>query len=130
MKERPILIAVIGYMIGILWGLYFNFSVALFYIFIAAIYFILKTFLSKNKWNILSPRRYIRYIKVFFNRKSIYLIIIISIISNLIVDFQNRGYENVYNLYNGFQNYWGFVSFMVKFFYTDYKMEVVWNRRI
>lgn len=96
MKERPILIAVIGYMIGILWGLYFNFSVALFYIFIAAIYFILKTFLSKNKWNILSPRRYFRYLKIFFNRKSIYLIIIISIISNLIVDFQNEKYENVY----------------------------------
>ena len=97
MKERPILIAVIGYMIGILWGLYFNFSVALFYIFIAAIYFILKTFLLKNKWNILSPRRYFRYIKIFFNRKSIYLIIIISIISNLIVNFQNEKYENVYN---------------------------------
>ena len=96
MKERPILIAVIGYMIGILWGLYFNFSVALLYIFIAAIYFILKTFLSKNKWNILSPRRYFRYIKIFFNRKSIYLIVIISIISNLIVNFQNRRYENVY----------------------------------
>ena len=90
MKERPILIAVIGYMIGILWGLYFNFSVALLYIFIAAIYFILKTFLSKNKWNILSPRRYFRYIKIFFNRKSIYLIIIISIITNLIVNFQNE----------------------------------------
>ncbi len=96
MKERPILIAVIGYMIGILWGLYFNFSVALLYIFIAAIYLILKTFLSKNKWNILSPRRYFRYIKIFFNRKSIYLIIIISIISNLIVNFQNEKYENVY----------------------------------
>mgnify|MGYP003372188080 CR=1 FL=1 len=96
MKERPILIAVIGYMIGILWGLYFNFSVALLYIFIAAIYVILKTFLSKSKWNILSPRRYFRYVKIFFNRKSIYLIVIISIISNLIVNFQNRRYENVY----------------------------------
>ena len=96
MKERPILIAVIGYIIGILWGLYFNFSVAFLYIFIAAIYFILKTFWSKSKWNILSPRRYFRYVKIFFNRKSIYLIVIISIISNLIVNFQNRRYENVY----------------------------------
>lgn len=96
MKERPILIAVIGYIIGILWGLYFNFSVVLLYIFIAAIYFILKNFWSKSKWNILSPRRYFRYIKIFFNRKSIYLIVIISIISNLIVDFQNEKYENVY----------------------------------
>ena len=96
MKERPILIVVIGYMIGILWGLYFNFSVALLYIFITAIYVILKTFLSKSKWNILSPRRYFRYVKIFFNQKSIYLIVIISIISNLIVNFQNRRYENVY----------------------------------
>ena len=96
MKERPILIAVIAYIIGILWGLYFNFSVAFLYIFIAAIYFILKTFLSKSKWNILSPRRYFRYIKIFFNRKSIYLIVIISIISNLIVNYQNEKYESVY----------------------------------
>ena len=96
MKERPILIAVIGYIIGILWGLYFNFSVAFLYIFIAAIYFILKTFWSKSKWNILSPRRYFRYIKIFFNRKSIYLIVIISIISNFTVNFQNKKYESVY----------------------------------
>ena len=48
MKERPILIAVIGYIIGILWGLYFNFSVAFLYIFIAAIYFILKMIGTTN----------------------------------------------------------------------------------
>ena len=96
MKERPILIAVIGYMIGILWGLYFNFSVALLYIFITAIYFIIKPFWTGRKWSFLSFRRYFRYIKLFFNRKSIYLLIIISIISNLIVNFQNKKYDSTY----------------------------------
>lgn len=96
MKERPILIAVIGYMIGILWGLYFNFSVALLYIFITAIYFIIKPFWAGRKWSFLSFRRYFKYIKLFLNRKTIYLLIIISIISNLIVNFQNKKYDSTY----------------------------------
>ena len=98
MKERPALIAVIGYMIGILWGLYFNFSIALLYIFIAVIYFIKRKtdkedlnqkeeIKIKSKLNILSITRYFKYFKLFLNQKSIYLIIIFSIISNLIVTF-------------------------------------------
>ena len=107
MKERPALIAVIGYMIGILWGLYFNFSIALLYIFIAVIYFIKRKtdkedlnqkeeIKIKSKLNILSITRYFKYFKLFLNRKSIYLIIIFSIISNLIVNFQNNSYNNLY----------------------------------
>ena len=107
MKERPALIAVIGYMIGILWGLYFNFSIALLYIFIAVIYFIKRKtdkedlnqkeeIKIKSKLNILSITRYFKYFKLFLNRKSIYLIIIFSIISNLIVSFQNNYYNNLY----------------------------------
>ena len=114
MKERPSLIAVIGYMIGILWGLYFNFSIALLYIFIAVIYLVIKRnkinkkdldrkkanqkelLEIKSKLNILSITRYFKYFKLFLNRKSIYLIIIFSIISNLIVNFQNNSYNNLY----------------------------------
>ena len=36
--KRPVLIAIIGYIIGIIMGLYFNFSIALFYIPIIVIY--------------------------------------------------------------------------------------------
>ena len=110
MKERPVLIAVIGYMLGILWGLYFDFSIALLYIFITVIYLIRKrhkrniyskkvnqkNFLEvKSKFNILSIKRYFKYFKIFLNKKSIYLIMIFSIISNLITIYQN----NFYNLY-------------------------------
>ena len=70
MKERPILIAVIGYIIGILWGLYINFSIALFYFSIIAIYFISKIFISNNKLDtsrkklkLLSIKRYFRYLR-------------------------------------------------------------------
>ena len=110
LKERPVLIAVIGYMLGILWGLYFDFSIALLYIFITVIYLIRKrhkrniyskkvnqkNFLEvKSKFNILSIKRYFKYFKIFLNKKSIYLIMIFSIISNLITIYQN----NFYNLY-------------------------------
>lgn len=85
MKERPLLVVVIGYIIGILWGLYINLSIVLLYIFIATIYIILKN------------ERYFRYLKIIFNRKSIFLIIIVSLISNFIVVFQKDKYDNFYN---------------------------------
>lgn len=99
MKERPLLVAVIGYIIGILWGLYFDFSIVLLYIFIIAIYFIIKRYKNRKKdlkFNILSVSRYSRYFKIFFNQKTICLIIFISIISNFIVYFQNNYYDNLY----------------------------------
>ena len=98
MKERPALVAVIGYMIGILWGLYFDFSIALLYIFMAVIIWIFKSFNVKrnSKLNIFSIKRYFKYFKLFFNQKSIYMIILFSIISNFLITFQNNLYENLY----------------------------------
>ena len=84
--KRPILVVAIGYIIGIIWGLYFDFSIALLYIFIAAIYFFLKIFLNhKSKFKLLSFRRYFRYVKLIFTKNVVFLIVIISIISNLII---------------------------------------------
>ena len=84
--KRPILVVAIGYIIGIIWGLYFDFSIALLYIFIAAIYFFLKIFLNhKSKFKLLSIRRYFRYVKLIFTKNVVFLIVIISIISNLII---------------------------------------------
>lgn len=98
MKERPILIAVIGYIIGILWGLYFDFSIALLYIFIAVIIWIKRSFNIKrnSKLNIYSIKRYFKYVKLLIDKKSIYLIILFSIISNFIINFQNNIYDNTY----------------------------------
>ncbi len=79
--NRPILIALIGYIIGILWGLYFKISVVLLFIVLWSMYFILK----KNK-----------YIKIFMKSKILILVTACAIISNIIVINLNNNYENKY----------------------------------
>ena len=99
MKERPILVAVIGYIIGILWGLYFRFSIVLCYILMLAIYYISKKlfkFHKKHKFKLLSFSRYSRYLKLIINSKVIFILIIFSVISNTILLFQNNKYDNLY----------------------------------
>ena len=76
MKDRPVLVAVIGYIIGILGGLYFSFSMVLFYILMLATYYIVKNYLKKHrkrKFKLLSVYRYSRIVK-----------------------YQNKQYENLY----------------------------------
>ena len=79
-------------------GLYFNFSIVLLYIFIAVIYFIKKKIIKKEvkKLNLLNPKRYLRYFKIFFNSKVLIIISITSIISNTITIIQNNNYETIY----------------------------------
>ena len=97
--KRPILIAVIGYIIGIIVGLYFNKSIVLIYIPIIALYFIYKfcNKSKKEKFKLLSIKRYFRYIKIYLNSKVILIVIISSLVSNTIVIFQNKNYERIYN---------------------------------
>ena len=96
--KRPIVVMVIGYIIGIIWGLYLNFSIVLLYILIAFFYGLKKCFKSKKhkKFHILSSYRYIRYIKLILTKQVIFFIIISSIISNTILIFQENQYENLY----------------------------------
>lgn len=99
MKQRPILVAVIGYMIGILWGLYFTFSIVLCYILILATYYILKKFFKFQKerhFKLLSFHRYNRYLKLIIDAKVVFIFMIFSIISNGTVLFQNDKYDNFY----------------------------------
>ena len=121
--KRPIVVMVIGYIIGIIWGLYFNFSIVLFYILIAflcytkiiqfickMLYFIQSYFQEfdmqtkkqknqkkrKTSFQLFSIHRYARYIKLIFTKQVIFLITISSIISNTILIFQENRYENLY----------------------------------
>lgn len=99
MKERPILVAVIGYIIGILWGLYFTFSIVLCHILILATYYMFKKFFrlhKKRQFKLLSFRRYSRYLKLIINVKVILILMISSIISNTIILFENNRYEKCY----------------------------------
>ena len=79
-------------------GLYFDFSIVLLYVFIALIYFIRKKLTKKKikKLNLLNPRRYFRYLKLFFNLKVLIVICITSVISNTITLLQNNKYETLY----------------------------------
>lgn len=94
MKKRPILIVLIGFIIGIIWGLYFSYSIVLFYIPISAISYFLykKIFISKKNY-LFSIRRYFRYLKLFISFKSIIIIIIVSIFSNVYVLLKNEERE-------------------------------------
>ena len=111
--KRPIVVMVIGYIIGIIWGLYFHFSIVLLYILIAFLFyrknprnsimsFLISFFQNcfEDKKNIsfqlFSIHRYIRYIKLIFTKQVIFLIIISSTISNTIFLFQENQYENLY----------------------------------
>lgn len=82
-------------------GLYFNTSIVLLYIQIIAIYFIYKSIRKKKeKFNFLSPKRYIKYVKLIIKKEVLFLIILISIISNLIVIYQNNKYNSLYKNIN------------------------------
>lgn len=92
--SRPILVAVIGYLIGIIWGLYLNVSIVPFYIIIAVLYIILKKIFPSNLFKF---QRYFRYIRLYFNEKSILIVLIFSIISNIYLFIQNEEYNILYN---------------------------------
>lgn len=91
--NKPIFIIVIGYIIGIIWGLYCKMSIASLYFFLVIIYIIINRSYQRRKFKIFSIKRYFRYIKLFFKVKVILLIIISSMISNIVVKYQNYQYE-------------------------------------
>ncbi len=100
LENRTIVIIAIGYIIGILMGLYCKISIVFLYLIGFFIYLMLKKPPTK-KFKIISYRRYFRYIKIIFTKKVIFTIIIISIISNTITLYQNYRYENLYSNFNG-----------------------------
>ena len=102
MNKRPILTLLVGYIIGIIWALYIKFNIVLLYFPIIVIYFFISRFKNSkikrhnNKLKLLSLKRYFRYLKIFLNRKVIFIILISSIISNTIIKIQNENYDNLY----------------------------------
>ena len=98
--KRPILIAVVGYIIGIIIGLYFKISIALFYVVLFLLYFTIKIIYKNIKikrFSFYSISRYLRYIKLFINKKIIILLIVFSCISNLIINTKINCYNQIYN---------------------------------
>ena len=132
--KRPILIATIGYIIGIIVGLYFNKSIVLFYIPIIAIYLLRsKKIKDVKKLKLFSIKRYIRYLKIYLNSKVIILLILSSIISNSIVISQNKKYEKIYNNLSKEENIdlKAIITSNVeeKEYYNKYRVETKYNNK-
>ena len=133
--KRPILIATIGYIIGIIVGLYFNKSIVLIYIPIIAIYIIKKnnTQNKLKKLKLFSIKRYLRYTKIYLNSKVIIVIIISSIISNTILNFQNQRYNQIYKILES-QESISFTGIILsdkqeEQYYNKYKIETTINNK-
>ena len=110
LENRLILTATIGYIIGILMGLYCKISIVLFYVIIYMICLFCIPKKKPKKFKLFSCRRYFRYMKILFTKKVVIIIICFSIISNSIVLFQNYQYDNLYqNLYGKDVNIYGVV---------------------
>lgn len=129
--NRPILIVVIGYIIGIIWGLYLKISIAPFYIILIAIYIIIQLPYQKRKFKIFSIKRYFRYIKLIFKINIIITIIISSFISNLIIKYQEKKYENTFQ--NGEQL--ELIAIVIsnkeeKEYYNRYKIKTLSNENL
>lgn len=100
LKQRPVICITLGYIIGIIMGLYCKISIVFLYLILIFMYVIFKKE-KIYKFKLISFRRYFRYFKIIFTSKVIKIIVISSIVSNTITLFQNNKYENLYkNLEN------------------------------
>ena len=84
--NRPIFIITIGYIIGILWGLYFKISIVFLYL----IFFIIYIFSRKFK------HTFFRYLKLIIKLNIFITIIISSFISFIVVKKMNNKFETLY----------------------------------
>lgn len=97
--KRPILIALIGYIIGIIWELYLKISIVPFVIVLIIIYMIIKcTVLPK-----VSTTKNMHALNI----KATILLIASMLISNSITSCLNNKYENIYNMSTEEQTYIG-----------------------
>ena len=133
--KRPILIAIIGYIIGIKVGLYLQISIVPLYILIIAIYLIYKYYNKQKtrRLKLLSIKRYTRYIKIFLNSRVIILLTISSIISNSIVLFQNNKYQKIYDELSN-KNTLNLTGIIISSkeenqYYNKYKIKLIYNNQ-
>lgn len=97
LENRPIVTATLGYIIGIIMGLYCKINIVFFYLSFYLIYLLTMKKEKIHKFKLLSTKRYKRYLKILFTKKVKIIVIIFSIISNIIVLYQNSKYQKLYN---------------------------------
>ena len=99
--KRPILIIAIGYILGIIEGLYFKKGIVLLFFIIAIIIHlsirkVRKTFLIDKKTSFYKKsHRYFRYIKLYLNFNSILILLITACLSSYIIRLNENRYMNL-----------------------------------
>ena len=90
---RPILIITLGFLTGIIWGLYFN---------IVPFVFLILIFLSLivRILNIKSDNNGVRVLKIFIKNNTILIFLISALISSIYLGYCNKRYEMVYNKFS------------------------------
>ena len=100
--KRPILICAIGFLIGIIYGLYFKKSIAFIIVtFLIVFYLALKvverTCVCQYRFlHLLKAKNIRRYLKIIISKKIIILFCISAIISNAYLIYLGNKYENFY----------------------------------
>ena len=87
--KRPILICTLGYITGIIYGLYFKKSIAFAFILILFVFYICK-------YNNYNKIKLVRYLKIFLKQNIILLFCISAIVSNIYILHLNCKYEEFY----------------------------------
>ena len=98
--KRPILMIAIGYIIGIIEGLYFKESIVSFYIFILVMYVVFRKISKCYHEKIWKIIRYKRYIKLYMQKKAVIYMIIAMFLGNIIILKSEKDYLKDYNILN------------------------------
>lgn len=94
LENRPIVAITVGYIIGIIMGLYCKISIVFLYLIIFLIHQLLKISHTK-KFKLISFRRYFRYVKIIITKKVFIVILIFSILSNTVVLYKSFSYDKL-----------------------------------
>jgi len=127
--QRPILIVVLGYIIGIIIGLYCKISIAFFYVALISIILLIKKYIIKNDYYIKQGSKFnnlSRYYRLLIHKRLIMIFIIASIISNTITIYKNKSYESKYEKIEN-SNFVAIVMSDAKEneYYNQYKVKII-----
>jgi len=117
--QRPILIVVLGYIIGIIIGLYCKISIAFLYIVLIPIVLLIKKYIN-------SRRDIRRYYNLLISKSMLISFLVSSVIANTITLYKDNSYENKYKNIEE-SNFVAIVASDVKEkeYYKQYKIKVI-----
>ena len=119
--QRPVFIATLGFIIGIIWGLYFN--IVLFIFLILGLYYIL--YIAKMKQ--------IRILKLFITKKVLILFCLCFLCANCYIKYLENDYNKIYNSLDRVQCVGTIIGDRIENNYTHkyiVKLEKINNKKI